>query len=267
MKTVILKLGGGVLTYKYRSRPAVRTTLIKRIAKELAYVCKKRPSLKLILLYGVGSFGHPLVYKHHLINRALTASSLNRVGEVINSTRELGTQFARICLKAGVPVIPLQTSSLLRRKNGKTFFNNLSVIEAIIKYGGIPLLGGDMVIGENNFSYVASADELAVLLSKHFKNSEIFFATSVEGVYKCFPPKKGEQPLKIINRRGLESLTNKRFLAKTEKKHDVTGEMAGKLRKLLYLRNRKVVIFNGQKLSLLRKTLMSKKVLGTTILL
>ena len=267
MKTIILKLGGGILTYKRSSRPQPRTDVIIRIAKELMYAYKRKPYFKLILLYGVGSFGHHLVWKHKLLNRWLTNSSMVHVGEVINSVRELGSLISKICLNTGLSVIPLQTSSLVQLKNKKFIIKNLSVIETILKYRGIPLFGGDMVLSQDNLSYVASADELAVLLSKYFENSKVLFATDVDGVYKSFPPQKGEGPLKILNRSSVQKMIKSRFSATKVKKHDVTGEMIGKLKRVLGLRNRKIVIFNGQEPSLIARALLSKNAVGTTILL
>jgi isopentenyl phosphate kinase len=267
MKTVILKLGGGVLTYKRSRRPVARTNVVKRIAQELAYAYQRRPQLKLIILHGAGSFAHPLVFKHKLKNRRLTNSSLPHVGRVVNNLRELGSLIAKICLQFDLPVIPLQTSSLAEVEEKKLLIKNLPIIETIIKRGGIPLFGGDMVAGKDGRSYVASADDLAVLLARHFKNSEVLFATDVDGVYKHFPQRKGVKPLRHIGRKELLNLIDKGFAPDVAKKYDVTGEMSGKLKKILQLRRKKVVIFNGQKPGLLPKALLAKKVPGTTILL
>ncbi|MEK7519328.1 MAG: isopentenyl phosphate kinase [Patescibacteria group bacterium] len=265
--TAILKLGGSIITYKNKGRPGIKTAFVRKVAKELSQVLKNKSKIRLILLYGAGSFAHPLVYKYRLKNQPLKNSSFIHIGEVINSMRELGTQLARIFAKEGLPIIPLQTSSLIQKSGEKSFFKNFSALETTLLYQGIPLLGGDIAVGGSNKVNIISADEIAVLLSKHFKNSRIFFATDINGVYKNFPPLKKEKPLKFLNRATLKLLAGRERKKLAVQKYDVTGSMIGKLKNLLSLQNREVFIFNGQKPLLIKKALEGEKMEGTTVLL
>lgn len=263
-KTAILKLGGSIITEKRQGKPVLKAAFVKRVAKELALTLKQKPQLKLILLHGAGSFGHPLVYKYRLKNRRLKSDDFRRVGEVLNALRELGTQLAKMLTEAGLPLVPLQTSSLFQRSGGKTVLKNFSVIETIAEHGGIPLLGGDLALGDKK-AYVLSADEIAVILAKKIKNAQIFFASDVDGVYKSFPAQKGEQPIGLLNRNDLKSFLRKNAAKDLDFVHDVSGGMMGKLKKMLALKRKKAFVFNGQKPSLINKSLMGEKVKGTTI--
>lgn len=266
MKTIILKLGGSVITDKYFLKPKAENKLIFLIAQELALFWKKKGSAKIILLSGVGSFGHPFVFKHKLKDRKVTPFLLGKISRLMQSIQELKNIFLKEFLKAGLPIVPLQTSSLFFQKRGEFCIKDLSLVEKIIKNRGIPFLTGDIIIGEKNKTAIISADDLAVFFAKNFNNSTIIFATNTDGVYKNFPPLNNEKPLQRINRKKLFKLLGN-FSFSSFKKHDVTGEMAGKLKKLLSLRKKKVFIFNGRKPFLLRRFLNKEKSEGTLIYL
>ena len=265
-KTAILKLGGSIITQKKSGKPVLKEAFVKKAAKELSLALKRKPGPKLILLHGAGSFGHPLVYKYRLKNQKLKIASFNHIGQVVRQLRDLGNELTKIFIAQGLPLVPLQTSSLFIRNKGKTILKNFSVIETILKGGGIPLLGGDLTLGGDRV-YVLSADEISVLLAKRIKNSQLFFATDVEGVYKSFPPLKGEKAIELLQGQELKLFLEKNTALTTLGKHDVSGDVLGKLKQLTFLKNNKAFIFNGQKPHLISKALKGEKVKGTTIFL
>ncbi len=239
----ILKLGGSIVTDKRRARAVIRIRVVKRIAGELARLVSRQPNLRLIVLYGGGSFGHPLARRYRLAEKPLAAENFVGVGHTIAAMRELGTRLAGLFLAAGLPVVPLQTSSLVRRRRGKLVFADRSLVATILRHGGIPLLGGDVVIAEGRQTAIASADALAAALAMRFRRRRILFATDVDGVYPRFPPRRGERPLRLINRRLLRRLTA--ALKAGQIPRDVTGAMGGKLRAIAALESCSVEIFNG----------------------
>ena len=240
---VIVKLGGSILTEKHYRRPVVRKRLIRKIASALKRVRISHPNFSFILLYGGGSFGHPLAQRYRLMNASLTRRALVGFGHTTIAMRELGNRLTRILLAVGLPVVPLQTSTFVEQRGSRLHFASFAVIETILRHRGIPLLGGDIVIADRTRIVVASADALAVALVAHFPNSKLLFATDVAGVYAIFPPPRGGQPLAHISRRELAVLTQP---ATTTTKRDVTGGMIGKLKALSALRGVSVVIFNGR---------------------
>ena len=261
-QTIILKLGGSIITNKRRGRPVLRERLVKEIGRELTRCLRLKPTLRLILLHGGGSFGHPLAFRYRLNDRLLTRDSLTGFGLTVNAIRELGTQVARVCLNLGLPVIPLQTSSLARRRHGRLVFSNLTTFKTILTRQGIPLLGGDVIVTDEGRTSIASADEIAVALARQFPSANLLFATDVAGIFQVYPPGQGGQALVRANRRDIQSLINRSKLKAVRR--DVTGGMAGKLRMLLKLRGRRAVIFDGTMPGAFRQALRGVSA-GTTI--
>ncbi len=236
---IILKLGGSVITDKRSGKPILRARNVRRLAREIA--CNS--GMPLILLYGGGSFGHPLAHQYKLSDRMLSTDALTGMAKTIAAMRKLGIALTDIFLDEGVHVVPLQTSSLAHQKNGKLIITNYSLIEDILLHGGVPLLGGDVIVADRRRTVIASADRLATELAQHFHSRKILFATDVNGVYKKFPAKAREQPLRVITRKELRAMTESQAVSKGVV--DVTGAMGGKLHSLFSLRNCTVIIFNG----------------------
>src|SRR5258708_2350151 len=109
---IILKLGGSVITEKRSGKPVIRTSQVKRLAREVA----RSTHSPLILLYGGGSFGHPLAHKYRLSGLALSKDALIGAGRTTSAMRRLGDALATIFLDVGVPLVPLQTSTLVREE-------------------------------------------------------------------------------------------------------------------------------------------------------
>jgi isopentenyl phosphate kinase len=264
---IIIKLGGSVITDKQSGKPIVRIRYAKRLAREIARAGFKetnRSRSPLILLYGGGSFGHPLAHKHQLSGRILSVGALVGAAQATSSMRRLGGALTDLFLENGIPVVPLQTSSFVQEQKGKLVVTNYDLIEDILAHGGVPLLGGDVIIADRRRTVIASADRLATEFARHFHSRRILFATDVNGVYEKFPGKAGERPLPLIRRKDLEHMT---VLSQVKNNsRDVTGAMRGKLRSLLPLRNCTVTIFNGLLPNTLAEVLRGKR-LGTSIVL
>lgn len=258
---IILKLGGSMVTDKRSGRPVVQTALIRTIAYILVRYRRVQPTARLFLLHGGGSFGHPLAHRFRLTAGRLTARQVTGLGLTTNAMRELTTRIARLCLAAGLPVFPLQTSALVAQRGRRVQFTGLHLIRTIVQSGGIPLLGGDALLVGRRQAAIASADALAVLLARHWPRAAILLATDVDGVYGTWPPLPGAKPLPSLSRRALEELIKH---SPTQTERDVTGAMIGKLRALLALRQRSVRIFNGTHASTVRAALRGEAV-GTLI--
>lgn len=248
-----------MITAKRSGKPIVRTRRVRQIAREIAGA-----SRHLILLYGGGSFGHPLAHQYKLSGKVLSKSSIVGIAKTISAMRTLGNALADIFLAEGVPVVPLQTSSFVREQKGRLIITNHALIEDILSHGGVPMFGGDVVIADRRRTVIASADRLAAELARHFRSHNILFATDVDGVYKKFPARANELPLSVILRKELKVMAAKKIAGKNSL--DVTGAMGGKLRALLSLRNCTVTIFNGLCRGVLCKVLRGEAQ-GTRIVL
>ena len=253
----VIKLGGSIITDKKNGRPLFRARRVKEIANEIAKVRSKMPNIRLVILYGGGSFGHPLAHRFKLLDQILSKSTFTGIGYTLAAMRELGTRLSISLLDVGLPVVPLQTSSFAGMQYGRLRFTDLSILETILECGGIPLLGGDVVFSDRTRSMIASADMLAVELARKLSRVRLFFATDTDGVYASFPPRLGQRPLATIDRQEI------RALLKTQRpktgRTDVTGAMPGKLHALLPLRDTTVMIFSGNTRGVIADVLSGKK--------
>jgi isopentenyl phosphate kinase len=261
--TYILKLGGSIITDKKAGKPAL-SARAKEIVREVARVRPHMKRSRLIVLYGGGSFGHPLAHRYRLLDRPLSLHTLMGVGHTVSQMRELGTRLAMLFLEAGIPVLPLQTSSFTYVRRGHLHFSGLSILETVLENGGVPLFGGDVAFSDSTRTAIVSADALAVELARKFKNPRLFFATDTDGVYAVFPPRANERPLAVLDRAGVRKLLKTQKITATDT--DVTGAMPGKLRALLSVRNTTTMIFNGNTRGSLGKILRGER-LGTRIVL
>ena len=263
-QTIILKLGGSVITEKLSGRPRIREAVVQQLAKELKLFIQHSPQIRVVLLHGAGSFGHPLVYRHKLLERPLTGARLFGFTETVCSMRHMANLLADNFRVAKLPVLPIQASAVLNEKNNTMVLFNLLHLKQIIDVGFIPLLGGDMGLTQKKQAIVVSADRLTVLLAKAFPVSRIIFATDVDGVFDKFPPSGNTQPLTFLSRENLRCLIKNMNEQKSQ--YDVTGGMTGKLQTMLALRGKEVIIFNGLRPGGLTKALAGKSI-GTRLTL
>lgn len=261
MELLIIKLGGSIITDKHRKNHIIRRQLIRQLCTKIAIAAEKYPGGKYIILHGAGSLGHPLAHKYKLDNSPLTTDRLTGMSRVMMNMRRLTETIVEELRGCGLPALPLQTSSLsFKEKDALQIVGN-PIVRALLKAGGIPVLGGDVLVTTDANSTIVSADDLAVSFAKSFNAQQILFATNVDGVYEHFPPAKNAKIIAKISRQTLIRLAS---LATTANETDVTGTMAGKLQKLLPLHNVNVIIFNGTNPDNLELALANKPI-GTVI--
>lgn len=259
---IILKLGGSILSEKHAGKPLLRLAHIRRLARVLALYRHTNPNVPILLLHGAGSFGHPIAHKYSFHRQPLDRERVRGMGQGIHAVRLLADGMNTIFLKAGLPIVPFQTSAMVMARRGSLVAMNLSALRHVIAHGGIPVFGGDVVLDEKGNTAIASADQLAVLLAQTFLRTRLLFATDVDGVYRQFPPKKGELPVQHLTRSELRLIIDTG--TEEHSRFDVTGSMIGKLRSLLPLHNKRVVIFNGNDPHMLGRAVRGKKI-GTTV--
>ncbi len=214
---LILKIGGAVITDK--SLGAVNRAKFEEIER-IAKVISENLEDGLILVHGVGSFGHPHVVKYRLKEKKdvegvivahLSCVSLNVI--VCGYLHQYGLR--------PVPVHPLSTFKLVE---GRLEFDS-ELIRALLDEGLIPVVHGDMVynLTERKFE-VLSGDRIAVEFAREFKEV-VGFATDVDGVLV-----DGEV-VRVIDGSNADEVLKK--IGDAESKSDVTGGMLGKIRAIL----------------------------------
>jgi isopentenyl phosphate kinase len=226
---IILKIGGSVITDKTKgvfnkAKLEMIEFVVKAIAENLSY--------SLILVHGVGSFGHPYVEKYKLKEE----KNLEGVIRAHLSCKELNTILCKKMLEYGLKPYPMHPFISFKIVDSKLVFDK-DLIENALCEGFIPVLHGDMVynVSENKFE-VLSGDNIVVELAKHFEADRIGFATDVDGV--------------IIDGHVAKVITSKDVdkIGYAENKSDVTGGMRDKVLKVLRAKIR-AYIFNARDLS------------------
>ena len=259
----VLKIGGSIITDK--SRPySIRKDIIKRIAREVKpYV---ETSNKLVIIHGGGSYGHYIVDLHKKLGKEEDAEYYSKVTIAMN---ELSIRVAELFRIEHLPVTVIASHTLFELDgNGNIIAHDLSIIQRHLDKGIIPMLYGDLVLGEKGFP-VLSGDDIGWYLACKLNAKRLLFATSVDGIYAG---PIGRSPIiDVIDFR--ENGTINAFFNNTQDVpvygYDVTGGIWNKIRSARKYRckNLDVLIFNGLVEDNIRKALLGERIVGTRVLL
>jgi isopentenyl phosphate kinase len=265
---VILKLGGSLLTDK--STPyKLREKVLKAVAVEIKECIELELIKSLVIVHGVGSFGHPPVLKYNLhkgFRNKNQLISMSRTQQIVNEFRKtIATTF----LDEGIPINLMQASSMVVGNKKLITDHAFNSLNGFLSLGMVPLIGGDMMYDKSMGFSVCSGDQIAVTLSRVLLAKQLIFATDVPGVFDKDP--KLEEPaqlLREININEIEQLLNK---LGEGKKGDASGKMRGKLLSLDSIKNQiheglEVAIFSMNKKGELKKYLKGEKIELTKII-
>ena len=225
-KLTIMKLGGSLLTDKstpYTTNDEIISSSIKEIKE-----CMDLGLIEdLIIVHGVGSFGHVPVLKHKLHLGFQSPKQLIAMSQTQHEMNEYRLRLTKKFIEYGVPVNLLHPSSFCvseKMKIGESFLN---AVEGYLSIGMIPLMGGDMIFDSKMGFSVGGGDQLMVLLAKQLSADNVLFISDVNGVFSA-DPKQNENaeffpkiPLGILHE----------IIEKTDSSpfKDVSGAMKGKL--------------------------------------
>lgn len=211
---IILKIGGAVITDKSKGvKSSAKIDEINRIAKEIA----KNLEGKMILVHGVGSFGHPYVEEFKLKER----KDPKGIVKAHLECKKLNLLVCEALMEQGLNPYPIHPFSFFKIKDGKIIFDH-RFIEQVMEEGFIPVLHGDMVYNATDRRFeVISGDKIVIELAQIFNAKKVGFATDVEGVII------NGKVAKIIERENINNIL--KVVENAKNKSDVTGGMRGKL--------------------------------------
>ncbi len=261
MNTVVLKLGGSLITWKEKPLKP-RVEVISRISREVGRALKEREYLKLVIVHGGGSYGHPYAYRYE-IHEGLKPGKFKYqvygLGQTTDAMRKLSLIISESLRREGIPVFPIQASSISILKDGRIykFFNE--PLEMLLKLGAVPLLWGDVALDVDKGFGIVSGDELSVKLAVTLKASKIIFALDVDGVYTKPPGTRGARLIRRL-RPGMEKIDY------SVKEGDVTGGVMRKIAEvepLVSAGRLEVLFINGLVKGRIEKALIGKRVVGT----
>jgi isopentenyl phosphate kinase len=225
----VLKLGGSLLTDKTKPY-TLRASVLASVASEINECMKSGLIQSLVLLNGVGSYGHPPVLEYKLHKGFQSHDQLLP----LSKTQYVVNEFRQIIVKqlqaAAIPVNLMHPSSIIVSEKMKMTRYFLEPLKGYLSIGMVPLLGGDIIYDMAMGFSVGSADQLAAIIAHEFEAKRLIFATDVAGIYEGDPKLDPEAVLlEEINLNETDQI-----LARMGKSQmiDASGGMKAKLRTL-----------------------------------
>lgn len=223
----IIKLGGALLTDKTKPY-TYREKVLESVCREIGECLTEGLIQNLILIHGVGSYGHPPVLEHKLHKGFLGPEQLLP----LSKTQEGVATFRHIIVKAlqdaEIPVCLMYPSSMVTSEKMQMTNYFLEPLKGFASVGMVPLLGGDILIDSVMGWSVGSGDQLAVIIAKELGAKRLLFASDVAGIYEADPKLKLEAELiDTINLNDLETTLQRMGVSGID---DASGAMKGKLK-------------------------------------
>ncbi len=259
---IIIKLGGSVITQKKSNLKKINRKKLERLSGEIASALRKR-KFSLIIVHGVGTFGHVIAKKFHLKDGYKSESQIKAVSQLRCDLEKLNYEVIKSLRDKGVNCVDIHPSSFMKFENGEVEYINTTVIRKNIELGFVPVLHGDILIDEYKGFGIISGDGIICELSKALCPSKIIMGTDIDGVFDSDPKvRKNAKLIREINNKTIKNISIGESTA-----IDVTGGMKGKIKELIKLADcgAEIYIINILKPGILEKCLLGQKVLGTTI--
>lgn len=232
-ESVILKLGGSVITDKAADLGVIREADLLRIAKEVSGYRGK-----MIIVHGAGSFGHTYAKKYGL------DSGFDPEGVIVTheSVKKLASRVVDALNGYGVRAVALHPMGCTVCRNGRIESMYLDNIKLMLENGFVPVLHGDVVMDLELGACVLSGDQIVPYLAKELKITRLGLGSAEDGVLD-----KSGKPIPEITP---ETFENFKYYIRGSESTDVTGGMLGKVQELLELSKTSCItshIFNAGK--------------------
>ncbi|MBW6441041.1 isopentenyl phosphate kinase family protein [Patescibacteria group bacterium] len=261
-KLVIIKIGGSVITDKKNNRKVIKKDVLQRIMKEISDA-KKMDNFSLIIVHGVGPFGHKIAKKFDLKNGYQDESQIKAVVDLYLNLKKLNLAIIRQLKKVQIKALTFDQGSAWQMANGRIVDCNLSIIKKYLQLGLTPVLHGDLLVDNGQQFGILSGDQIVYFLAQKLGAELVIIGTDVDGIFSCNPKvQKDAKLLSHINRNNLNTISLTGSIAT-----DVTDGMRGKVNELILLSDFKIKskIINLTKNNVLKKTLLGHNNFGTTI--
>jgi len=253
----ILKLGGSILCDKnvpYSINWENLENIAIEIKEALEQYKKEGKTLKLIVVHGGGSFGHPVAKKY--IKEGKFVDMGKGYWEIQKAMRKFNNIVIEELQNFEIPAVSIQASSFITFDKNSSLHFDTNTIEKMLENGLIPVIHGDIVIDEKTDNYkIFSGDHALPFLSKKLNPDLSLHASDVDGVW--------DTEFKTIEKIDSTNIEEVLKSLKPSNKEDVTGGMYLKVMECYNL-GVKTIIFNGNKKRNIYNALL-KNVKGTSI--
>ncbi|HYB79583.1 MAG TPA: isopentenyl phosphate kinase [Thermoplasmata archaeon] len=224
-RVVIVKLGGSVITRK-RDVERIRPKVLARLAREVASV----RDVKVVLLHGAGSFGHPGAHRFGLArppgDGAAGAERARGAAIVAAEVRRLHLAVLRELVSAGASPASVPMATHARNRAGELVHLDPSPVASALEGGFLPVSFGDVVPDDAWGSSILSADTIAVALAPALGVERVVFVSDVEGILEG-PPGRRRSTVREVTPETVASLRPPSGAP------DVTGGIRGKATAML----------------------------------
>ena len=222
----VIKLGGSLLTDKSKPYEA-RTSVIASTARELRECIDEGLIESLIVVHGVGSFGHPPVLEYKLYKGFTGPEQFIPLSKTQGIVNEFRLMITKEFQEAGLPVNLLHPSSMVVAEKMRIVRTSFEPLKGWMTMGMIPILGGDLLYDTIMGFSVGSGDELAITLARQLGAKRLLFAMDEAGIYDDNPKKNPHaRLLREIDIDSLDSIIND---LKQIGDVDASGAIRGKL--------------------------------------
>ena len=226
--TVVLKLGGSVLTRKDEPETVdedALATVAEAVAAGLAADTSAAPAAgALVLVHGGGSFGHHHADRHG-VTRTAGVHDASAITAIHGAMTDLNATVVDAFQDAGVPALPVAPFSAATRAADGTLDLATAPVETMLAEAFVPVLHGDVVGHAGEGATILSGDELVVALARALGADRVGLCSGVPGVL--------DEDGDVVDQVG--SFDAVAGALGGSDATDVTGGMAGKVRTLLDL--------------------------------
>ena len=216
--TVVLKLGGSVITDKQRPETLDEEHLARAAEAVAGY------DGQLILVHGGGSFGHHHASEHGISSEAGSHDAAGALA-VHDAMRRLNDAVLAALHERDVPALPVHPLSAAARDADGDLSLSTTPVKTMLGEGFVPTVQADVIAHSGRGVTVVSGDELVVTLAEQVDAERVGLCAGVPGVF--------DEEGRIIDR--IESFSAVREALGGSDATDVTGGMVAKVRALLDL--------------------------------
>ena len=266
MSLVILKLGGSSITKKADNKFEMDYNTLNRSALEIKNAIEKDPELKIILVCGVGPFGHTNVTNYNLNGKIETQEQEEGVEKTKQDCSYVGEETRKALEEVGIKSKLILGTDVCVQNERKVVSFNLEEYKKCLSEGIIPITTGTMV-PDNSFKWsVMSGDQVIAQTAKNLSPQKVLMGTDVDGIFTADPKEDiNAELIEEINENNIEEVLAK---CGESKAVDVTGGMKGKLEKLASTLNGvPAEIFSLFVEGNLEKVLLGKEIKSTKLML
>jgi len=256
MQPTLLKLGGSIITNKHENEPVLNKQNLSRISEEIARALKQE--LKLIIVHGAGSYGHPISSKYNL-TQGLSDDNLTAVTKCQSLMNGLNSLVCKELNEKNIPAFPFQLSAAATSEN-KIISINAELINKLLSKKIVPVLFGTPIYDEKQGCSIISGDQIISKLSAQLNADKVIFATNVDGIFTADPSKENSELIKSLIAEQLKKIS-----AEELKDADVTEGMKGKLKWILEMGNLTCQVINGNTQGNIQEALSGNESIGTVI--